>query len=1131
MVIALLSFLWLIAWIHAVASKQGNDDARISKYSANYDERVLNVHIVPHSHDDVGWLKTVDQYYYGWNETIQVANVQQILDSVVEALLEDSSRTFVYVETKFFSMWWKDQSDVTKNNVKRLIHETKQLSFANGGWCMHDEATTHFMGMIDQTTLGHDFLKRELGVIPKIGWQLDPFGHSATQASLLTYQVGFDALYFGRVDYQDRKIRRATRECEGLWNANGNQNSQEDIEDKNIFWGLTGSYNGQYGPPKGICLDPNCDADDYTPLIEMNSTARMNVVKKFLLNLKQQSDQTKGNHIMVTMGEDFRYQKAMVNFANLDSVLTTISRMQQEDDDSAIDIASIFPEYDTIHVFYSSPEYYTQCKYNETIRPEKQENNRQKNVTLAFSRTLQMRFETNSSAESQWSVKHDDFFPYSDCPHCFWTGYYTSRPTLKRFERLGSSFLMAVRQLEALSLPKNAKNLRTRVLENHENESLGCGSNAMHELEDAMGILQHHDGVSGTSKQHVAYDYAKRLQAGIDGVLPCTIQKLQNAFGLDKAVGNFQYCQLLNETKCEGSVNATKSNQQNLDLYVIVYNSLASKRSVVVDLPVGSNGTFLVEAWEEKDSNNTRKTTLVKAQPSFFPPIARNDYKSNTQEDDIWILSFMATSLPPVGAKIFRIRKQFDFDGNSVQRNTKKEYGPRLRKVSNGRISLFVDTQTGDIGRGGSKGIESLSSWGYYTSFDSKKESLSSKEKPQNSGAYVFRPSTPTQKLIKIATKLSLVVETSLGTEIYTEYQEPWIKTVTKLRTGMPYLEIEYQVGPIPINDGIGKEVVTRYNTMVDNQGIFYTDSNGREFLRRKRNYRPTWNLTVHEPIAGNYYPINTAIYVDEATTQNNLSSTRSPAAFAIVTDRSQGGGSIVNGTVELMVHRRTLADDDRGVNEPINETNSGIEPCSPYGNATRLGKGIIIRGKHRILIENNKLDTSPKCSSNEPTCGGIGGARLARSLMDESFAEPLVFVGTARSSEEMHFHTKAFSGIATPLPLNVMLITKKPLYDSPNTYLIRLGHQFARGEDPEYSRPVDLNLSHLFPNNTILEFHETTLSGNRGIEEWKINRLDWTKSAMGCNSCKSATKSKERSTIITMTAMDIKTFIVKLAK
>ena len=35
-------------------------------------------------------------------------------------------------------------------------------------------------------------------------------------------------------------------------------------------------------------------------------------------------------------------------------------------------------------------------------------------------------------------------------------------------------------------------------------------------LERAMGVAQHHDAVSGTEKQHVAYDYAKRVAAGVD---------------------------------------------------------------------------------------------------------------------------------------------------------------------------------------------------------------------------------------------------------------------------------------------------------------------------------------------------------------------------------------------------------------------------------------------------------------------------------------------------------------------------------------------------------------------------------------------------------------------------------------
>lgn len=56
---------------------------------------------------------------------------------------------------------------------------------------MHDEATAHYVGMVDQTHLGHSFIRREFGedYLPKVAWQIDPFGHSATQASLLGAQA------------------------------------------------------------------------------------------------------------------------------------------------------------------------------------------------------------------------------------------------------------------------------------------------------------------------------------------------------------------------------------------------------------------------------------------------------------------------------------------------------------------------------------------------------------------------------------------------------------------------------------------------------------------------------------------------------------------------------------------------------------------------------------------------------------------------------------------------------------------------------------------------------------------------------------------------------------------------------
>ncbi|EWM26513.1 lysosomal alpha-mannosidase [Nannochloropsis gaditana] len=41
------------------------------------DDSKLNVHLVCHTHDDVGWLKTIDQYYLGSNNSIQAHSLSR----------------------------------------------------------------------------------------------------------------------------------------------------------------------------------------------------------------------------------------------------------------------------------------------------------------------------------------------------------------------------------------------------------------------------------------------------------------------------------------------------------------------------------------------------------------------------------------------------------------------------------------------------------------------------------------------------------------------------------------------------------------------------------------------------------------------------------------------------------------------------------------------------------------------------------------------------------------------------------------------------------------------------------------------------------------------------------------------
>ncbi len=111
-----ISLLWLLqplfwtiicsGWFNAAAAAEEEDSellqfgARFYNTSASLVNGKLNVHLVCHTHDDVGWLKTVDQYFVGSNNSIQVSQCTHPILSFLLGL------RFAACLPVFFHLWF-----------------------------------------------------------------------------------------------------------------------------------------------------------------------------------------------------------------------------------------------------------------------------------------------------------------------------------------------------------------------------------------------------------------------------------------------------------------------------------------------------------------------------------------------------------------------------------------------------------------------------------------------------------------------------------------------------------------------------------------------------------------------------------------------------------------------------------------------------------------------------------------------------------------------------------------------------------------------------------------------------------------------------------------------------------------
>ena len=109
-----------------------SNDAWEQGFPISYDKKQwnstkkLNVIIVPHSHNDPGWLSTYEQYFE--------SKTNHILNNMVKLLSENRNRTFIWSEISYLALWWKSASAEQKTKLKNLIINTKQFEIVTGGW-------------------------------------------------------------------------------------------------------------------------------------------------------------------------------------------------------------------------------------------------------------------------------------------------------------------------------------------------------------------------------------------------------------------------------------------------------------------------------------------------------------------------------------------------------------------------------------------------------------------------------------------------------------------------------------------------------------------------------------------------------------------------------------------------------------------------------------------------------------------------------------------------------------------------------------------------------------------------------------------------------------------------------------
>ena len=383
--------------------------------------------------------------------------------------------------------------------------------------------------------------------------------------------------------------------------------------------------------------------------------------------------------------------------------------------------------------------------------------------------------------------------PYFDDAHAVWSGYFSSRPALKGYVRDCSRVFQAAKQLQAaVARPADMS-----------------PANPLYLLERAMGVTQHHDAVSGTSKQHVANDYALRLakgRAAADGLVSAALAALTG-----DATTAFLPCDLANATICPALEAGAAT-------VVAVYNSGSQARPVHVRLPVGLPPG--VASYAVFNSSAAPAPAQLLPLTATDAQLRTQYYSYNASTVPIAWLAFTAEDVPPMGYAAYFLMPAAAAVEAPATAATRSAPAPRLQRkqpqqqpqpqqqqpllraavadttLSNGLISLTFDGASGLLKSYASAadGIDTPFTQAFYwwNSSTGNFRNDGTGDYQQSSGAYIFRPNNTDDQAYPVAGSAATTFITA-GPVVWEARQvfADWVVQTVRLWAGSDTVEFE----------------------------------------------------------------------------------------------------------------------------------------------------------------------------------------------------------------------------------------------------------------------------------------------------------------------------------------------------